>query len=131
MRPPDRSNNMNTPYHLGPPHPSEPVDIGTPVVLVYLAAFVTVAFVVFVTNRRFLYVHMDGLFWEVMQAYHPSYGSWLSAQNSNPLQGMFDIFPQAYRGTLLLDSISALPFDVRVNGALIHGAYAAFAALSA
>jgi hypothetical protein len=121
---------MNTPYRIGPPRPTEPADIGKLAVLVYLTAFVTVASVVFIINRRFLYYHMDGLFWEVMQAYHPRYGSWLSAQNADPLQGMFDIFPQAYRGTLLLDSISILPFDVRVNGALIHGVYAAFAALS-
>jgi hypothetical protein len=99
-------------------------------ILLYGAVFVVLACVVEIINRRFLYPWGDGLFWEVLQAYHPHYGSWLSLEVSNPLQGMFDIFPQAYRGTLLLDMLSALPFDVRMNGALIHAAYAAFGVIS-
>ena len=105
-------------------------DITRRTVVLYGAVFVALACVVEIINRRFLYPSSDGLFWEVLQAYHAHYGSWASLEVSNPLQGMFDIFPQDYRGTLLLDTLSALPFDVRVNGALIHAAYAAFGVIS-
>jgi hypothetical protein len=98
--------------------------------LVYSAIFVALACAVEIANRRFLYFGTDGLFWEVLQAYHPHYGSWFSVEASDPIQGMFDIFPHGYRGTLLLDALSALPLDIRVVDALIHGAYAAFALVS-
>jgi hypothetical protein len=107
-----------------------PNDVTNRAVLIYFVAFFALSCIVMIINRRFLYPGMDGLFWEVLQSYRPRYGSWFSVQQSDPLQGMFDIFPQAYRGTLLLDAISALPLDVRVNGAIIHGAYAAWAAVS-
>jgi hypothetical protein len=107
-----------------------PGDILPRAVLLYGAIFVAFTCVVEIANRRFLYPLTDGLFWEVLQAYHPHYGSWFSVETSNPLQGMFDIFPQAYRGTALLDALSALPLDVRLNGAIIHAAYAAFAVVS-
>ena len=102
----------------------------TRAVLVYGVTFVALACTVEIINRRFLYPGTDGLFWEVLQAYHPHYGAWVSLEVSDPLQGMFDIFPQGYRGTLLLDALSVLPLDIRVNGALIHGMLAAFVVVS-
>jgi hypothetical protein len=110
--------------------PTAPADITSRAAIVYSAIFVALACAVEIANRRFLYFGGDGLFWEVLQAYHRHYGSWFSVETSNPLQGMFDIFPQGYRGTLLLDALSALPLDVRTIGALIHGAYAAYAVIS-
>src|SRR5215813_1468245 len=107
-----------------------PDDIPPLAVLLYGTMFVVLAFAVEVVNRRFLYYGSDGLFWEVLQAYHPRYGAWFSVQNSDPLQGMFDIFPQGYRGTPLLDTLSVLPLDVRVIVGLISGLYAAWAAVS-
>ena len=107
-----------------------PADITPRAVILYAGVFVTLAFAVEFINRRFLYPDTDGLFWEVLQAYHPQYGSPFSIENANPLQGMFDIFPQGYRGTLLLDALSLLPLDIRVKAALIHASYAAFALIS-
>ena len=100
-------------------------DIPPRAVLLYGAIFVALACAVEIANRRFLYFGTDGLFWEVLQAYHPYYGSWSSTETSDPLQGMFDIFPHGYRGTVLLDWFSTLPLDLRVISALIHSSYTA------
>jgi len=105
-------------------------DIPPRAVLLYGAIFVALACAVEIANRRFLYFGTDGLFWEVLQAYHPYYGSWSSTETSDPLQGMFDIFPHGYRGTVLLDWFSTLPLDLRVISALIHSSYTAFAVVS-
>jgi len=110
--------------------PAASADITSRAALVYFVLFVALACTVEIVNRRFVYTGSDGLFWEVLQTYHPRYGAWFSVQNSDPLQGMFDIFPQGYRGTLLLDTLSALPIDVRVIVGLISGVYAAWAAVS-
>ena len=62
-----------------------------------------------------------------MQGYHAHFWRWFEIQNSDPLQGMFDIFPQAYRGTFLLDTLSSLPLASGIIAAAIHAAYAGWA----
>jgi hypothetical protein len=96
----------------------------------YFGLFITLAFAVEIINRRYLYAGNDGLFWQVTQGYHAQFGRWFEVQNSDPLQGMFDIFPQAYRGTFLLDTLSSLPLASGIIAAAIHAAYAGWAGFS-
>jgi hypothetical protein len=104
---------------------SQSGEISPRAVVLYMVLFSVLACIVEIINRRFLYFGSDGLFWQVVQSYYLRYGAWYSLQNSDPLQGMFDIFPQGYRGALIPYALSVLPLDVHMNAALIHGAYAA------
>jgi hypothetical protein len=105
-------------------------DITRRAVIVYSAVFVVLACAAEIINRRFHYPAADSVFWEVLQSYRPRFATWFSLQNSDPLQGMFDIFPQGYRGFFLLDTIQQLPLAPDIRGALVYWTNVIYASFS-
>lgn len=88
----------------------------------YASAFAIVTMCVMLSYNQFFSSTMgDHLFWQAISDYHPLFGNWYSAQNSDPLQGMFDLFPQGYRGNLIFDTLFSLPIPPHISDVVRHG----------
>ena len=66
----------------------------------YFACFFFAAWYSFHTNYPCLFFDWDGAAWAVVMDYFEQFSNWYSVAQVDPLQGMFDINYQAYRGGL-------------------------------
>jgi len=100
-------------------------------VAVYLGIFASVGLALFLAYNELLRPAMgDILFWQAIGKYHVQFGHWTSLLNADPMQGMFDTFPQAYRGSPLLHALYSLPLQPSRIYALLHAVLGLFVALS-
>lgn len=99
--------------------------------LAFIVVFAIVLSIVMIAYNQFFQTPLGDLsYWQAIGKYHPKFGSWHDIVNSDPLQGMFDVFPQGYRGSLIFDLIYSLPLAPHWIFALLHGLFALFATLA-
>ena len=102
--------------------------------LIYLIVFALVMAGLITMNVDQSFLSWDSQAWPVQFQTFLRFGSPFSSEISNPLSGMFDIFPMGYRGGQLLqlaERFFGLPVDRRAmlacNAALLTGALYLFA----
>lgn len=100
-------------------------------IAIYLGIFSTLGLVLFLAYNEALRPPMgDILFWQAIGKYHAQFGHWTSLLNADPMQGMFDVFPQGYRGGPLFHALYSLPLQPSRIYALLHAVLGLFVALT-
>lgn len=97
----------------------------------YFFAFAAVLLVVMLAYNQFFKTPMgDQLYWQAISKYHLRFGHWYSFLNADPMQGMFDVFPQGYRGNLIFWLFYSQPWDLNWIYASIYALFAFLMAAS-
>src|SRR5262249_41621494 len=75
-------------------------DLSSGAAIGYLFAFILVMIYALYTNSPCLFFDWDGMIWAVVMNYFEQFSKSFTVAMIDPLQGMFDIYFQAYRGAL-------------------------------
>ena len=75
-------------------------DLSSRAAIGYLCAFILVIIYALHTNSPCLFFDWDGMAWAVVMDYFEQFSKSFTIAMIDPLQGMFDIYFQAYRGAL-------------------------------
>jgi hypothetical protein len=105
-------------------------ELSTRTVIAFFFAFLAVACFAFYTNRACLFFNFDGASWAVVMDYFEQFSSPFSIAMVDPLQGMFDIYHQGYRGALPQNVLVQLIGMPGLNKVFTHVFYTIVVALS-
>src|SRR6266481_707524 len=105
-------------------------DLSRSACVLYFAGFFFMAWYAFDTNSPCLFFDWDGAAWAVVMDYFEHFSNWYSFAQVDPLQGMFDIHYQAYRGSLPQSIIGSALGTPSLNKTLAYLLYSMFLLVS-